>query len=591
MSDKSVVAENYITLDAKYRPRYFGQIYGQPIIVSTLKGMFRSGRISRSYGLFGPYGSGKTTSARLIAKMCNCEDPDLKKVRPCGKCKSCKTFTSGGEIENNNSIHEMNMADKTGVNDVRALLPMAKLLPTFKYRIFILDEVHRCFLGDTKVLVDYDKAVSIKDIYENPEYTHVLSYDLKAKKIVKRKILDRMCNDYKGRWVNIHIGNKSIKTTFNHPFYVVGKGWVNAGELKKNDVLKSYDGNLLDYRRCSHCGEYTSELAKHKREKHGQEIVGTAIEAFINNHDVKVTKIEIFGSDRTNKKAAKTYNLSVFGTQNYFACLKDEGSGRNLLPVLTHNCTSAAQAALLKILEEPPKRTIFIIATTNPEKLEKTILSRCKQLMIKPLQTEDTVKLLTRVCSKEGIKVHEKVLTKIAMLTDNHPRDSLKTLESVFDLIQSGKKISSKSEVLDKVIQDITGVPPWQLVSSFLFSIYRGSFMGAFRCIEKLDNFDYFMKECMRYHSRAMMHSMSSDKLPYDASFYKFDKEATGLFGSSKIKVSDSFRLAMADMLTELVSTASQMKDYLVAERYLLQAAAARVVPSFKAVAPKKKKS
>jgi DNA polymerase-3 subunit gamma/tau len=96
-----------------------------------------------------------------------------------------------------------------------------------------------------------------------------------------------------------------------------------------------------------------------------------------------------------------------------------------------HMLTTEAFNALLKTLEEPPKHAIFILCTTDPEKLPKTIVSRCQQINFKKATEKEIVARLKRNCEKEGIKFEEEALVMIAKLADGGFRDAVKMLEQV----------------------------------------------------------------------------------------------------------------------------------------------------------------
>jgi DNA polymerase III subunit gamma/tau len=129
-------------LAIRYRPSHFGEVVGQASAVEILRGMVKSRRVPGMILLYGPYGSGKTTLARLIALYLNCAK--LVKGEPCGRCESCRmmkgVILGHGE---HSDVHEIDAADQRGIDDVRALKRLAELQPmTGSRRIFILDECH-----------------------------------------------------------------------------------------------------------------------------------------------------------------------------------------------------------------------------------------------------------------------------------------------------------------------------------------------------------------------------------------------------------------------------------------------------------------
>ncbi len=129
---------SYQVLARKYRPQQFDDIIAQRHISKTLKSAIESGRISSGYLFTGPRGTGKTTTARVLAKALNCVEGPTP--TPCDKCASCKEIMSGSALD----VLEIDAASNTGVDDVRALRENVRYLPTTgKKRIYIIDEVHR----------------------------------------------------------------------------------------------------------------------------------------------------------------------------------------------------------------------------------------------------------------------------------------------------------------------------------------------------------------------------------------------------------------------------------------------------------------
>ncbi len=115
----------------KYRPRLFRDVVGQPEAVAQLRGMLKRQELPNAILMSGPFGSGKTTLARLFARYVNCETSNA-----CGKCPSCRAV-------GHPDISEMDAAEARGIDDVRALLRRVRIKPTHKIRFFILDELHQ----------------------------------------------------------------------------------------------------------------------------------------------------------------------------------------------------------------------------------------------------------------------------------------------------------------------------------------------------------------------------------------------------------------------------------------------------------------
>ena len=126
---------SYLALYRKYRPNNFDELVGQDKIVKVLNSAIINGRISHAYLFSGPRGTGKTTTAKIIAKMVNCKN--LKNGIPCGKCENCVDFSIS------NDIVEIDAASNNGVEEIRELRDKVNLVPTnSKYKVYIIDEVH-----------------------------------------------------------------------------------------------------------------------------------------------------------------------------------------------------------------------------------------------------------------------------------------------------------------------------------------------------------------------------------------------------------------------------------------------------------------
>ncbi|MCF3594871.1 DNA polymerase III subunit gamma/tau [Rhodobacteraceae bacterium LMO-12] len=134
--------KNYQVLARKYRPETFADLVGQEAMVRTLKNAFKADRIAQAFIMTGIRGTGKTTTARIIAKGINCIGPDGTSgptTEPCGVCEHCVAIMEGRHVD----VMEMDAASRTGINDIREIIDSVHYrAASARYKIYIIDEVH-----------------------------------------------------------------------------------------------------------------------------------------------------------------------------------------------------------------------------------------------------------------------------------------------------------------------------------------------------------------------------------------------------------------------------------------------------------------
>lgn len=147
----------YQTLYRKYRPKTFELVYGQDVIVKTLKNVIKNDKLSHAYLFTGPRGTGKTSSAKLFAKAINCSNN--KDGDACNECENCKSFNNNS----NPDIIEIDAASNNGVDEIREIKNKVSLVPSMsKYKVYIIDEVHMLSIAAFNAL--------LKTLEEPPEY-------------------------------------------------------------------------------------------------------------------------------------------------------------------------------------------------------------------------------------------------------------------------------------------------------------------------------------------------------------------------------------------------------------------------------------
>ncbi len=147
----------YTALYREFRPKTFSEMVGQEHITKTLKNQIIANRVGHAYLFNGGRGTGKTSSAKILARAINCLNP--KDGEPCNECEICKGILSGSITD----IVEMDAASNNSVEDIRAIREEVNFLPTIaKYRVYIIDEVHMLSTGAFNAL--------LKTLEEPPEH-------------------------------------------------------------------------------------------------------------------------------------------------------------------------------------------------------------------------------------------------------------------------------------------------------------------------------------------------------------------------------------------------------------------------------------
>lgn len=135
--------ERFIVSARKYRPDSFESLIGQSNIATTLKNSILRKQLAHAYLFCGPRGVGKTTTARIFARIINCTSP-TQNMEPCGECESCVSYAEGRSY----SIHELDAASNNSVDDIRQLSELVRIPPQIgKYSVYIIDEVHMLSQG------------------------------------------------------------------------------------------------------------------------------------------------------------------------------------------------------------------------------------------------------------------------------------------------------------------------------------------------------------------------------------------------------------------------------------------------------------
>jgi DNA polymerase III subunit gamma/tau len=365
----------YEKLTLKYRPRTFDEVVGQRSIVRSMKGMLKRKKVNRTMILPGPYGSGKTSLARLIATYLNCAGRDDLEEPPCGKCAVCKRMRT--RPPSFADYREINAGSTRGINDIRELISQSRFKPSARYRIFVLDEVHQL--------------------------------------------------------------------------------------------------------------------------------------------------------------------------------------------------TDAAFEAVLKLLEEPPARTVFILCTTDPQKIPRTVLSRCAKHVVKPVKSEDTILLLQRIVKAEKLDreiFNDDLLAKITVVVEGNPRDSVEMLEAVINQCEGegwfeGGEQGELNDFLLRIAETVISETPERVAARFLLGVYSGRYTAALLAVQDVDVSipGSFVSKVIDFHQEAMFWRFSKAKLATKmmVGWHKKIEENFGEPKDDKLKPA-----ALVQVMDLFVSMSSQLRAHAV---------------------------
>lgn len=215
---------SYTALYRKFRPATFADVKGQDHIVTTLRNQINAGRIGHAYLFTGTRGTGKTTIAKIFARMVNCEHPT--EDGPCGECRICRAIAAGASM----NVIEIDAASNNGVDNIREIVEEVSYSPAEgKYKVYIIDEVHMLSIGAFNAL--------LKTLEEPPSYVIFILATTEVHKL-PITILSR-CQRYDFKRI-------SIDTIAGRLRELTDTEQVQVEEKALRYIAKAADGSMRD---------------------------------------------------------------------------------------------------------------------------------------------------------------------------------------------------------------------------------------------------------------------------------------------------------------------------------------------------------
>ncbi len=443
----------YQTLYRKYRPKTFELVYGQDVIVKTLKNVIKNDKLSHAYLFTGPRGTGKTSSAKLFAKAINClnnKDGDA-----CNECENCKSFNNNS----NPDIIEIDAASNNGVDEIREIKNKVSLVPSMsKYKVYIIDEVHMLSIGAFNAL--------LKTLEEPPEYIIFILATTEPQKIPATIISRCQRFDFKS------ISHDKMKQCLEN---IISKENISIDDGAIEEIINNSKGGMRD----------AIGLLDQASAFCNNNIIANDIEELSGNISIK--QIRTFLSNIMQKE----YNVIFDSISNYSSNGKDFALiCEKIINYIREGILYKKKINTDKILDED--KNIFdklsdtdlydlidylsdtLVKVKNSYQKELTFEVQMIQMIDKIFNKESNV---SREISINEIKVEntnvprETSINEIKVENTNVPRETLKIENKTDSVIEELKNVRINNILKNATKQNITFIKDlWPNINEYLIN-------------------------------------------------------------------------------------------------------------------------
>ncbi len=391
---------SYTAFYRKFRPDNFMDVKGQEHIVATLKNQIKANRIGHAYLFCGTRGTGKTTVAKLMAKVVNCESP--VEGSPCNECKMCKGIAAGTSM----NVIEIDAASNNGVDNVREIVEEVRYSPTEgRYKVYIIDEVHMLSAGAFNAL--------LKTIEEPPSYVIFILATTEVHKI-PITILSR-CQRYDFRRISIDIITDRLTELMEEEN-------IEAEEKALRYVARMADGSLRD----------------------ALSLLDQCISFYLGKKLTYDNVLDVLGAVDTQVFAKL---LSCIRQQDVAACIRlledIESSGRELGQFIMDLIWYLRNLLLIKTTEEISD-IIIEVSTENLEILKAEAATMEEQALIRYIRILSDLSNQIRYATRKRVMI-EITLIKLCKPEMEQNLDSITSrLKILEDKLEHGVTIAAK---------------------------------------------------------------------------------------------------------------------------------------------------